>query len=100
MSEWRSFVAILKGSYFDILILLSTFFITVFFDLTLAIEVGVVLSAILFMKRMSDINADKFIGEFDKDVIDDYSALDDRISIYEISGPFFFGSAKNYTRLI
>ena len=49
MSEWRSFVAIVRGSYFDSLVLLSTFFITVFFDLTLAIEIGVLLSAILFV---------------------------------------------------
>ena len=54
MSEWRSFVSILKGSGFDILVLLVTFFLTVLVDLTYAIQVGVVLSSLLFMKRMAD----------------------------------------------
>ncbi|MBS2097414.1 SulP family inorganic anion transporter [Carboxylicivirga linearis] len=100
MSEWRSFVAILKGSYFDILILLSTFFITVFFDLTLAIEVGVVLSAILFMKRMSDISEKRIDNLVDNDIIDDYSSLPKELNIYEISGPLFFASARRYSELL
>nr|WP_321451935.1 sulfate permease [uncultured Carboxylicivirga sp.] len=100
MSEWRSFVAILKGSYFDILILLSTFLITVFFDLTLAIEVGVVLSAILFMKRMSDISEKRIDNVVDNDIIDDYSKLPKELNIYEISGPLFFASARRYSELI
>nr|WP_321410304.1 SulP family inorganic anion transporter [uncultured Carboxylicivirga sp.] len=100
MSEWRSFVAILKGSYFDILILLSTFFITVFYDLTLAIEVGVVLSAILFMKRMSDISEKRIDNVVDNDIIDDYSSLPEQLNVYEISGPLFFASARRYSELI
>ncbi len=100
MSEWRSFVSILKGSYFDILILLSTFFITVFFDLTLAIEIGVVLSAVLFMKRMSDISEKRINNIVDSDVIENYSDLPEALSIYEISGPLFFASAKRYSEAI
>ncbi len=95
MSEWRSFASIFKGSFFDISILLVTFFLTVFVDLTVAIEVGVVLSALLFMKRMSDVGglgADKV----DKDILENYSDVPTSIAIYEISGPFFFGSAKTY----
>ncbi|PID27466.1 MAG: sodium-independent anion transporter [Candidatus Cloacimonadota bacterium] len=100
MSEWRSFVAILKSSTSDIIILLSTFFLTVLVDLTVAIEVGVLLSALLFMKRMSDL-ADKQLDRFiDTDIIDDYSKIDKKISIYEISGPLFFGSARRYSELI
>ncbi|WP_430931421.1 SulP family inorganic anion transporter [Saccharicrinis sp. 156] len=100
MSEWRSFVAILKTSWFDVIILITTFLLTVLVDLTIAIEVGVVLSAILFMKRMSDI-ADKKIGHgVDTDVIEDYSDIPDGVTIYEISGPLFFGTAKTYTRVI
>ncbi|MBN2668523.1 MAG: STAS domain-containing protein [Bacteroidales bacterium] len=100
MSEWRSFVSILKGSFFDIIILISTFLLTVLVDLTIAIEVGIVLSAILFMKRMSDI-ADKRIETFiDSDLIDDYSDLPKEVSIYEISGPLFFASAKTYSKII
>ncbi len=100
MSEWRSFVSILKGSVFDSLILLSTFIITVFFDLTLAIEVGVVLSALLFMKRMSDLSEKKLATVVDNDVIEDYSKLPANLSVYEISGPFFFASARRYSELI
>src|SRR4030095_14819264 len=55
MSEWRGFINVLKSNRYDVLVLLATFFITVVFDLVLAIEVGMVLAAFLFMKRMSDI---------------------------------------------
>ncbi|MDQ1268201.1 MAG: sulfate permease, SulP family, partial [Campylobacterota bacterium] len=99
MSEWRSFVSILRGSHFDIIVLLSTFLLTVFVDLTVAIEIGVVLSSLLFMKRMSDIGI-KAPSRIDSDVLDDYSHLPDGISVYEISGPLFFASAKQYTEVI
>lgn len=99
MSEWRAFRAILKDSPFDIIVLLSTFFLTVLVDLTVAIEVGVVLSALLFMKRMADIGI-KAQSELDSDVLDDYTDLPEGIAIYEISGPLFFGSAKQYAQTI
>lgn len=100
MSEWRTFRSILKNSWFDILVLLSTFFLTVLVDLTVAIEVGVVLSAVLFMKRMSDVGQRKIGAEIDSDLIDDYSNISPKISIYEISGPLFFASAKQYAEII
>lgn len=99
MSEWRSFVSILRGSNFDIIVLLSTFLLTVFVDLTVAIEIGVVLSSLLFMKRMSDIGI-KAPSHIDSDVLDDYSHLPEGVSVYEISGPLFFASAKQYTEVI
>ncbi len=99
MSEWRAFRAILKDSPFDIIVLLSTFFLTILVDLTVAIEVGVVLSALLFMKRMADIGV-KAQSELDSDVLDDYTELPEGIAIYEISGPLFFGSAKQYAQTI
>ncbi len=99
MSEWRSFVSILRGSPFDIIVLLSTFLLTVFVDLTVAIEIGVVLSSLLFMKRMADIGI-KTPRRVDSDLLEDYSNLPDGISIYEISGPLFFASAKQYTEVI
>jgi len=99
MSEWRSFVSILKGSAFDIVILLSTFFLTVFVDLTVAIEVGIVLSAVLFMKRMADAGV-KIPPEVDSDVLEDYEDLPKEIGVYEISGPLFFASAKHYAETI
>lgn len=99
MSEWRSFVSILSCSAFDILILLTTFLLTVFVDLTVAIQVGVVLSALLFMKRMSDVS-EKIEQDFDKDVLETYADIPKEIGIYEISGPFFFASAKRYSSII
>lgn len=98
MSEWRSFRSILRASYFDLAILLTTFFLTVLVDLTVAIEIGVLLAALLFMKRVSD-NAPKDIlsgSNVDSDVLDHYRDVPSSIGIYEISGPFFFGSAKTY----
>ncbi len=100
MSEWRSFISIMKGSYFDIIVLLTTFSLTVLVDLTLAIEIGVVLSALLFMKRMSDLSEKRINNVIDTDVIEDYSNVPDGISIYEISGPLFFGSARRYSEVI
>lgn len=100
MSEWRSFVAILKGSYFDIVILLTTFFLTVLVDLTIAIEVGVIISALLFMKRMSDISEKRVENIVDTDLIEDYSTLPQGLGVYEISGPLFFASARRYSELI
>lgn len=99
MSEWRSFVSILRGSHFDIIVLLSTFLLTVFIDLTVAIQIGIVLSSLLFMKRMSEIGV-KSGTQIDSDILEDYSHLPDGVSIYEISGPFFFGSAKQYSEVI
>lgn len=100
MSEWRTFVSILKGSWFDILVLISTFLLTVLVDLTIAIEVGVVLSALLFMKRMADVSTKNVTTEIDTDILDDYSDLPKEISVYEISGPLFFASAKHYSEVI
>lgn len=95
MSEWRSFKSILKGSKFDITILLIVFLLTIFVDLTVAIEIGIVLSALLFMKRMSD-SVVKIPPEIDSDLISDFSGLPKEIAIYEINGPLFFASAKHY----
>jgi len=99
MSEWRTFISIMRGSVFDTIVLLSTFILTVLVDLTVAIQVGVVLSSLLFMKRMADIG--KSIPEtVDSDVIDDYSDLPSEIGTYEISGPLFFASAKEFCEVL
>jgi len=98
MSEWRSFISIFKGSKFDILILLTTFFLTVLVDLTVAIQIGIVLSALLFMKRMADNS--QFLKERDFEEKENYAHLPKDIEVYEISGPFFFGAAKHYSEAI
>ncbi|NLP56740.1 SulP family inorganic anion transporter [Lutibacter sp. B1] len=99
MSEWRTFRSILHSSSFDIIILFSTFLLTVLVDLTVAIEVGIVLSALLFMRRMSKMGAN-LPENIDNDLIEDYSSLPKDFSIYEISGPLFFASAKQYAEVI
>lgn len=102
MSEWRSFRSILRASVFDVVILLVTFFLTVLVDLTVAIEIGVVLAALLFMKRMADNAPKEIIGStnLDQDISENYKDLPKGLGIYEISGPFFFGSAKTYCETI
>jgi SulP family sulfate permease len=99
MSEWRSFRSILRGQAFDIIILLTTFFLTVLVDLTVAIQVGVVLSAILFMKRMAD-NGQAILLDKENSNMEDYKHFPKGIEIYEISGPFFFGAAKHYSQVL
>jgi SulP family sulfate permease len=99
MSEWRSFRSILRGSAFDILILLTTFFLTVLVDLTVAIQIGIVMSAILFMKRMAD-NGQAILKEKETEMAENYGYLPKGIEIYEISGPFFFGAAKHYSEVL
>lgn len=100
MSEWRSFRSLLKGSSFDILVLLTTFLLTVLVDLTVAIEIGVVLSSFLFMKRMADTGKTGLATAVDTDLIDDYRNLPREISVFEISGPFFFGSAREFSEVM
>ena len=112
MSEWKKFVRIVKTApKSDILILIVTFVLTVIFDLVVAIAVGMVLTAILFMKRMSDetsVNGWKYIDpDTDEDGID-LKVVPKDVRVYEISGPLFFGvadkipeiSLKDYTRCL
>ena len=102
MSEWRSFAGLLRGPRNDVLVLLATFFLTVFVDLTVAIEVGMVLSAFLFMHHMSTVT--KFHvaeSELEDERIDQKNAqkkipLPTGVDIYEINGPFFFGVCQEF----
>ncbi|HNX54062.1 MAG TPA: SulP family inorganic anion transporter [Prolixibacteraceae bacterium] len=95
MSEMKSFFSILKGHKYDIFILISTFILTVFVDLTVAIEVGVVLSALLFMQRMS--NLSQVIPlDAESDTLENYADIPKGVEIFEISGPFFFAAARRY----
>ncbi|HUX96471.1 MAG TPA: SulP family inorganic anion transporter [Bacteroidales bacterium] len=99
MSEWRSFISIVKGSKYDVLVLLVTFFLTVFADLTVAIEVGMILASLLFMQRMAKIG-EVYALETDMDNIEDYVSLPEGMSVYEINGPFFFGAANKYKEVL
>ena len=98
MSEYRSFISILRGSPYDYIILLTTFILTVLVDLTFAIQVGIVLASLLFMHRMANIDGNKMIRSDNEDDIENYETLPKGISVYEIGGPVFFASAKQYAQ--
>lgn len=97
MCGWRKFVHLCKTSpKSDILVLALTFVLTVVFDLVIAIEAGILIAAILFMKRMSDVTSvEGWKLADDEDDPDSLSlrAVPEHVMVYEISGPLFFGAA-------
>lgn len=109
MSEWRTFKYLLKGPRADVVVLLITFFLTVIVDLTVAIEVGIVMAVILFVKRVSETSTVKVLS--DNSIAgtenDETAQLTDtehfnvpkEVEIYEIDGPFFFGLASKIDEL-
>jgi len=98
MSEYKHFISILKGSPYDYVVLVTTFILTILVDLTIAIEAGIMLSALLLMKRMADVHSDEFVRNDDTNDIENYDGLPEGISVYEIGGPLFFASAKQYAQ--
>ncbi|MEZ4828960.1 MAG: SulP family inorganic anion transporter [Bacteroidia bacterium] len=95
MSEWHNFQSVMKGNFYDRIVLLTVFLLTVIFDLIVAIEIGMVLSAFLFVKRMSDIMHINVIeNQEGKEAI--IAGLPREIMVYEISGALFFGAAKSF----
>lgn len=107
MSEWRTFKYLMKGHRADVAVLLLTFFLTVIVDLTVAIEVGVVLAIILFVKRVSETSSITVIGqpflsgtENDENTSDiEILDIPKGVEVYEIDGPFFFGLANKLDEL-
>jgi len=98
MSEWRSFASLLRAPKSDIFVLIVTFALTVFVDLTVAVQVGVVAASLLFIKRMSEVtNIEGVTTELrdrdDEPVKDIGRAIPKDVVIYEVNGPFFFGAA-------
>lgn len=103
MGEWHSFAMILKAPKSDVFVLMSTFLLTVLFDLTLAIEVGIVSAALLFVHRLSKTESvravqGQFIDEEDRDDPDALArkSIPDGVEVYEINGPFFFGVVSTF----
>ena len=98
MSEWRQFVRIIKTApKSDILVLVLTFALTVVFDLVIAIEVGLVLTCVLFMMRMSDTT--KLRKWDDVSENEAYKAIPKNAAVYELSGPLFFGAADEILKV-
>lgn len=103
MAEWHSFFMVLNAPRSDAVVLITTFLLTIFFDLTVAIEIGVILAVLLFVRRLSQNEVVKEIkGAYrDEEDRDDPQALSRKeipsgIEIYEINGPFFFGMVSTF----
>jgi SulP family sulfate permease len=103
MSEWRGFRSLLKSSKSDAAVLVATFLLTVVFDLTIAIEIGLLLAVVLFLKRISEAStvsmfkrevtgAEYVEGSVDTDKLE----LPAGVEVYEIAGPFFFGISNKF----
>lgn len=98
MSEWKSFISIMKISKNDGAVLIITCLLTIFIDLTIAIEVGVILAGFLFMRDMMKVSNVQHI-DFENDNMDDdfnKNTLPDGIEVFEINGPLFFGAAFKF----
>ena len=103
MSEWQHFLSVLKGPKSDMAILLTTFLLTVLVDLTVAIEIGMVLASFLFMRNMIKFSEVSIItGEFEgrKNGTDleslEYYTIPKNVEVFEITGPLFFGAAYKF----
>ena len=103
MSEWRTFKALLKNPKSDVTVLLITFFLTIIFDLTIAIEVGLVIACILFMRRVMETTEISVIkdeidpnDEPDIAVCEEHLIIPAGVEVYEINGPYFFGIATKF----
>lgn len=105
MSEWRTFIAEFRAPKSDVAVLLTTFLLTVLWDLTVAIEVGMVLAAFLFMRRMAEVTNISTLTHELEDPRDDFEGdpnavrrrvVPPGVEVYEITGPFFFGAAETF----
>ena len=106
MSEWKTFKYLLRGDKSDVAVLLITFFLTVIVDLTVAIEVGVLLAIVLFVRRVMETSQVNVLKEHyvaatedpEKAAMENTDRLDipEGVEVYEIDGPFFFGLASRF----
>jgi sulfate permease, SulP family len=103
MSGWRTFKSLMKNPKSDVSVLLVTFFLTVIFDLTIAIEVGLLIAMFLFMKRVAETTKISVVtkeldlsGEGDITHTEEVLSLPEKVEVYEIDGPFFFGIANKF----
>lgn len=108
MCGWRSFLELMKNPKSDVTVLLITFFLTIIFDLTIAIEVGLLIACLLFMKRMSETTDVKAIteeidlnqdAEFSTGNLD-HLIIPQGVEVYEINGPYFFGAGNKFEEIM
>ena len=108
MCGWRSFLELMKNPKSDVTVLLITFFLTIIFDLTIAIEVGLIIACLLFMKRMSETTDVKAITEeIDLNQDAEFSTgnlnhliIPQGVEVYEINGPYFFGAGNKFEEIM
>ncbi|HLT07979.1 MAG TPA: sulfate permease [Cyclobacteriaceae bacterium] len=107
MGEWHLFFSMMKSNKMDVIVLLTTFFLTVFFDLVLAIQVGMILASFIFMKRMSEVTSiypstDLLLTKEVEDKLfeDELNAIPKEVVLYEINGPLFFGAAQKFQEVM
>ncbi len=108
MCGWRSFASLMRNPKSDVTVLLITFFLTIVFDLTVAIEVGLIIACLLFMKRMAETTDVKVIS----DEIDpnedaeiksgnlEHLTIPQGVEVYEINGPYFFGAGNRFEEIM
>ena len=104
MSGWRSFRALIRNPKSDVTVLLLTFFLTIIFDLTIAIEVGLICACLLFMRRMAETTEVRAIlDEIDLNEDADmergnleHLTIPEGVEVYEINGPYFFGAGNRF----
>ena len=109
MSGWRSFLSIMRNPKSDVIVLWVTFLLTVVFDLTIAIEVGLICACLLFMRRMAEttdvkvisdeINPEEETSDFQLGNIE-HLAIPEGVEVYEINGPYFFGAGNKFEEIM
>ena len=104
MSGWRSFLALMRNPKSDITVLILTFLLTIVFDLTVAIEVGLLCACLLFMRRMAETTDVRVISD-EIDLNEDadmergnleHLTIPENVEVYEINGPYFFGAGNRF----
>lgn len=109
MCGWRSFLSIMKNPKSDVTVLLITFFLTIIFDLTVAIEVGLICACLLFMRRMAETSDVKIISqEIDPSQEDsdfqmgnlEHLTIPEDVEVYEINGPYYFGVGNRFEEIM
>jgi len=109
MSGWRSFASIMKNPKSDVIVLWVTFLLTVIFDLTIAIEVGLICACLLFMRRMAEttdvkvisdeINPEEESSDFQMGNLE-HLTIPKGVEVYEINGPYFFGAGNKFEEIM
>lgn len=108
MGEWHHFFGMLKSNRMDVIVLLTTFFLTIFFDLIIAIQVGMILASFIFLKRMSEATSIKNAagllspesGTSETLFEEELQDLPEGVLLYEINGPLFFGASQKFQEVI